>query len=188
MGLDKIRNREDKPPVIRSSLTYHDIERNAYQGFIQSRIMLMLTRNNFYEKPYPQPLELSRDQHSGGYFWREYIYWYDERTPPWRYKCYTDRPRDLWFDLNTVHITVTQGFGNDRLFLEFETYTPNFSHYEVNNDENGWVPAEDRWTWLLVPGKNSLRVRSVNTAGVDGKPSKLVVNHVVMPLNEWEIK
>ena len=184
-GLDEIRNREDKPPVIRSSLTYHDNEQNAYTGFLESRILRLIPRTNFVEKPFPRP----QGHFGGGYFWNGYVTWYDDRTPPrGQYAWYTNRPCDLWPDLNTVHITVTQGHGNDRLFLEFETYTPNFSRYEVNPDEKGWTPAEERWTWLLVPGKNSLRVRSVNTAGVAGKPSKLVVNNVVMPLNEWEIK
>lgn len=184
-GIDEINSREDKPPVIRSSLTYHDNDRNAYTGFIESRILRLIPRTNFVEKPFPRPLA----HFGGGYFWNGYVTWYDDRTPPrGQYAWYSNRPRDLWPDLNTVHITMTQGYGNDRLFLEFETYTPNFSHYEVNTDENGWTSVEDRWTWLLVPGRNSLQVRSVNTAGVGGKPSKLVVNHVVMPLNEWEIK
>ncbi|MFC1528337.1 hypothetical protein ACFL5B_00355 [Candidatus Latescibacterota bacterium] len=185
LGLDAIKKREDKPPVVRSSLTYHDHERNVYTGFMESRIMRMIPRSNFFEKPFPRPLA----HFGGGYFWQGYITWYDERTPPrGQYKWYTNRTRDMWPDLNTVHIHATQGYGNDRLFLNFETYTPNFSHFEVNADDTGWESVEDRWTWLFVPGKNKLLVRSVNKLGVGGKPSRIVVNHVVMPLNEWEIK
>ena len=87
-----------------------------------------------------------------------------------------------------MHIHATQGYGNDRLFLQFESYTPNFCHFEANTDENGWVPVEERWTWLLIPGKNTVRVRAINKSGLEGKPSKFVVNHVIMPLNEWKIE
>ena len=92
----------------------------------------------------------------------------------------------MWSDLNKVFVDATQGFGNDRLVLRFETYTPNFCHFEVNTDENGWEPVEEQWTWLLVPGKNTLRVRAANKLGAKGKPSSVTVNRVLVPLNEWE--
>jgi hypothetical protein len=185
LGLDAFKDRPDKPPVLRSSLTYHENNINAYTGFMESRILRMVTRNNFYEKPTPRPLSHS----SGGYYWQGYVSWYDDRTPPrGQYRLYTNRPRDLWPDLNTVHINTTQGYGNENLFLEFETYTPNFSHFEVNADHSGWKKTEERWTWRLIPGKNEVEVRAVSRLGVCGKPSRLVVNHVAMPLNEWDMK
>ncbi len=185
VSANAFKDRPDKPPVLRSSLTYHRHEENAYTGFMESRIMRILPRNNFYEKPTPIPLA----HFGGGYYWQGYVSWYDAKTPPrGQYRNYTDRPRDLWPDLNTVHITTTQGFGNEHLFLEFETYTPNFSHYEVNVDRSGWKQAEERWTWHLVPGRNEIEVRAVSRLGVGGKPSRLVVNYVAMPFHEWEVK
>ena len=183
---NEIKKREDKPPLVRSSLTYHLHEQRAYTGFVQGRFIRMIPRNNWYEKPYPRPLAHGNGSH---WPWNSYINWYDERTPPrLQYSWHTDRKQDMWPDLNTVHIHATQGYGNDRLFLHFETYTPNFSHFEVNTDSNGWESTEERWTWLLVPGENVLEVRSVNKLGAKGKPSSVTVNHVVMPLNEWEIE
>jgi hypothetical protein len=185
VGAATFKDRKDKPPVLRSSLTYHENERNAYTGFMESRVMRMVPRNNFYEKPFPRPLAHG----SSTWPWNGYVTWYDEKTPPMvQYSRYTDRPRDLWPDLNTVHINVTQGYGNEHLFLEFETYTPNFSHFEVNTDRAGWMKTEERWTWYLRPGRNEVEVRAVSKLGVGGKPSRLVVNHVAMPLNEWEVK
>ncbi len=185
LGLAEIREREDKPPVVRSSLTFHDHERNACTGFLESRILRLIPRTNFFEKPLPRPLA----HFGGGYFWDGYVSWYDPRTPPrGQYADHTDRPRDLWPDLNTVHITMSQGYGNDRLFLEFETCTPGFERFEVRTDGGEWTPAGDRWTWLLVPGGNRVEVRAVNSAGVGGRPSSVTVNHVVMPLNEWTIE
>jgi hypothetical protein len=185
IGNDAFKDRADKPPVMRSSLTFHDQAQNAYTGFMESRMMRMLPRNNFYEKPTPRPLAHDR----GGYLWQGYVSRYDQKTPPrgW-YREYTDRPRDLWPDLNTVHITTTQGNGNENLFLEFETYTPNFSHFEVNADHSGWKKTEERWTWRLVPGRNELEVRAVSKLGVCGKPSRLVVNSVAMPFQEWKME
>jgi hypothetical protein len=90
----------------------------------------------------------------------------------------------MWPDLNKVHVDITQGFGNDRLFLRFETYTPNFSHFEVKADDTGWKQVGERWTWLLQSGRNTLKVRAVSKLGVKGKPSSFVLNHADAPFGE----
>jgi len=173
----------DKPadrdfPVRRGSLTHHEPDfsyssRDFLSGFINAGFIRMVPRNNWYEKPLPKPLT-----HNSFTPWDGYINWYDERTPPGRhYSWFTDRPRDMWPDLNLVHVDAVSGFGNDRLFLRFETYTPNFSHFEVDADDTGWKKVGERWTWLLQSGKNTLRVRAVNKLGAKGKPSVFVVNH-----------
>ncbi len=182
LSADEIHRRPDKPRVLRSSLTYHDQAENEYVGFINARILRILPRTNFFAKVHPRPVA----HDGGGYYWDGYVSWYDARTPiRGQYARYTDRPRDLWPDLNTVHVTATQGYGSDRLFLEFETYTPNFKRLEVSVDGGQWKPVEDRWTWLLVPGKNALLVRAVNTAESAGKSARIIVNRVVVPLHEW---
>jgi hypothetical protein len=83
-----------------------------------------------------------------------------------------------------VHVDAVQGFGNDRLFLRFETYTPNFSHYEVDVDDTGWKKVGERWTWILQSGRNDIRVRAVSKLGVKGKPSGIVLNHANAPFAE----
>ncbi|MFC1509043.1 transglutaminase-like domain-containing protein, partial [Candidatus Omnitrophota bacterium] len=167
-------------PVKSGSLTHPDGARLT--GFINAAFIRMVPRNNWFEKPVPIPLihGSSSDNPLNGY-----IHWYDEQTPPKRnYSWYTDRPRDMWFDMNTVHIDAVSGFGNDRLFLRFETYTPGFSHFEVNVDDTGWHRSGERRTWLLQSGRNTLRVRAVNTYGTCGKPSYVVVNHADAPFGE----
>jgi len=79
--------------------------------------------------------------------------------------------------LNTVHIHATSGPPKDRLFLEFETYTPNFCHFEVNTNDTGWREAPANWTWFLRSGRNSLQVRAVSKMEVAGKPSTVELNH-----------
>jgi hypothetical protein len=163
---------DDPPPVRRGSLTYH--EENPLTGFINAAFMRMVPRNNWYDMPTPRPLT-----HGITWWpWDGYINWFDERTPPKRqYSWYTDRPRDMWPDLNKVHVDAVSGFGNDRLFLRFETYTPNFSHFEINVDDTGWKEVGERWTWLLQSGRNDVRVRAVNKLGAKGYPSRIELNH-----------
>ena len=177
-----IKKRADKPPVKRSSTTYHQNEMLAYNGFVHSAFMRMLPRNNFYEKPYPIPLTHG----CSSWPWNGYINWYDVRTPPKRqYSWFTDRPRDMWPALNLVHVDATSAYSNKFLYLRFETYTPNFSHFELDEQDSGWKKIQgDRWTWVLASGKNTLRVRAVNKLGARGKPSSFEINRNDVPLEE----
>ncbi|MFC1509300.1 transglutaminase-like domain-containing protein [Candidatus Omnitrophota bacterium] len=177
-----INEREDKPPVLRSSTTYHQNDTLAYKGFTHSPFMRMMPRNNYYEKPYPMPLT-----HGVLWWhWNSYINWYDERTPRKRqYTWYTDRPRDMWPDLNLVHIDATSAHNNKYLFLQFETYSPNFSHFDVDENDTGWKRIDsNRWTWVLASGKNTLRVRTVNKLGANGKPSTVELYRADVPLKD----
>ena len=180
----------DKPndrdlPVKRGSLSHHemDFHYSSYDhlsGFINAGFMRLVPRNNWYEKPTPKPLT-----HNSFTAWDGYINWYDERTPPNRhYSWHTDRPRDMWPDLNLTHVDAVSAFGNDRLFLRFETYTPNFSHFEIEQDDGEWKKTSSRFTWLLQSGKNSMRVRAVNKLGAKGKPSIMVLNHADAPFGK----
>jgi len=155
----------------RGSLSHH--YRATLGGFFNGAFFRYVPRNNFYEKKYPRPLS-----HGNSLWpWNGYINWYDERTPRRRhYTWYTDRKRDLYPDLNTVHIHATAGPPKDRLYLEFETYTPNFCHFEVNTNNTGWRNAPANWTWILRSGRNTLEVRSVSKMGVTGKLSTVELN------------
>ena len=168
-------------PFGQGSPTHHTDR--PYAGLNLAAFMRMVPRNNFYEKPYPMPLAHGMDK----WPWDGYINWYDEKTPPQRKQSwFTDRPRDMWPDLNTVHIHALSAFGNDRLFLHFETYTPNFSHFEVNADGTEWREAGEKWTWFLRSGKNTIQVRAVTKPGVKGKPSSAVVYYVDEPQREYD--
>lgn len=177
---------EGKPvPVMRGSLTSQPTstsDKGSVTGFCNAAFMRMVPRNNWYEKPYPRPLS-----HGASWWpWDGYINWYDDRTPPKRqYSWHTDRERDMWPDLNKVHVDATSSTGSDRLFLRFETYTPNFSHFEINVDDTGWKEAGERWTWLLQSGKNDLKVRAVSMLGAKGYPSHIVVNHADVPIDDY---
>ena len=171
---------EGKPVPVRSgSLTYNkDLD---LTGFESATFFRMVPRNNWYAKPFPRPL----NHGVGDWPWNGYINWFDDRTPPMpQYSWYTDRPRDLYPDLNTVHVDAISSAGTDRLYLSFETYTPNFSHFEVNADETGWKKTGDTWTWYLQSGKNTLQARAVSKLGVKGKPSRFTVHHADVPYHQ----
>jgi len=166
-----------KLPTARGSLTHHaDVRVNT----AAERPLWIRTvpRNNFYEKPYPRPLT-----HGNTFWpWDGYINWYDEMCPPMRqYSQHTDRPRDLYPDLNRVYIRANSAFGVDRIYLHFETYTPNFSHVEVDVDGTGWKRVGIKYTWYLRSGVNTLKARAVSKAGVRGKPSSVVLRYVDVP-------
>jgi hypothetical protein len=147
--------------------------RQIHDGISLAAFARMVPRNNWYEQPTPRPLS-----HGSSWWpWDGYINWYDERTPRKRqYSRYTDRPQDMWPELNRVHVHATAAAASDRLFVRFETYTPNFSHFEVDVDESGWKEVGERWVWLLQSGRNTLRVRAQNKLGVKGKPTVVVLN------------
>jgi len=170
---DKFRYQlEDYVYAKRGSLTHHG--GSTFNHYCQAAFIRMVPRTNWFEKPYPRPLAHGLSQ----WPWNGYINWYDEKTPPKRqYSWHTDRPRDMWPDLNKVHIDATSGLGNDCLYLRFETYTPNFSHFEVDENDTGWGKVGARWAWILQSGKNTLRARAVNKLGAKGKPSVIILNH-----------
>ena len=163
------------------SILINHFKRIHVSGFVNAAFLRLIPRNNFFEKPTPRPLT-----HGNSWWpWNSYVNWYDDRTPPKRqYSWHTDRPRDMWPDLNLVHVDAVSGFGNDRLFLRFETYTPNFSHYELNADDTGWKKVSNRWTWLLQSGRNTVKVRAVSKLGTKGKLSYIMLNHADAPFGK----
>ncbi len=168
-------------PLGQASPTFHAIR--PWAGVHLAHFMRMVPRNNFYEQPTPMPLAHGIDK----WPWDGYINWYDAKTPPNRkHSWFTDRPADMWPDLNLTHIHALSAYGNDRLFLNFETYTPNFSHFEVCVDGTEWRETGEKWTWFLRSGKNKLRVRSVSKAGVKGRESTAVIHYVDVPLQDYQ--
>jgi len=168
-------------PLGQGSPTFHAIR--PWAGVNLAQFMRMVPRNNFYDQPLPMPLAHGIDK----WPWDGYINWYDEKTPPNRkHSWFTDRARDMWPDLNLVHIHALSSYGNDRLFLHFETYTPNFSHIEVSVDDTEWRKTGEKWTWFLRSGKNTIRARAVSKSGVKGKPSSVVLHYVDVPLKEYK--
>jgi len=167
----------------RGSLTHHEAENGAMSSANKPLSLRTLPRNNYYEKPYSMPLT-----HGNTWWpWDGYINWYDSMTPPMRhYSHFTNRERDMYPDLNTVNIHATTTYARDMIYLDFETYTPNFSHFEVNFNEEGWKESGQKCTWFLVSGENTLRVHSVSKSDVKGHQSSVLVRYVDLPQVEFK--
>lgn len=148
--------------------------RKMHNGLDLMAFARMMPRTNYYDKSAPRPLS-----HGMSWWpWDGYVNWYDDRTPPKRqYSKHTDRPQDMWPELNKVRVHATSGGGKGQLYLRFESYTPNFSHYAVKIDDGDWNPVEEQWVWSLHPGRNTLEARAVNKQGVGGKPTLIELNH-----------
>jgi len=184
MKLDNLKEYDpEKLPTNRGSLTHHEAKNGAYSSANRPLFFRTLPRNNYYEKPYPMPLT-----HGNTWWpWDGYLNWYDDMTPPMRqYSNFTNRERDMYPDLNTVHIHATTAYARDMIFLNFESYTPNMDRFEVNFNEEGWKESGKKCTWFLVSGENTLRVRAVSKLGVKGHESKAVVRYVDLPQVEFK--
>lgn len=144
-----------------------------FLGLANAAFMRMMPRNNWMEKHNPSPL----GHGLYGWFWNGYINWYDDRTPRMRqFGNFTDREADYFPTLNRVKIYAVTGPENDRLFLRFTTFTPNFDTYLVEIDEGEWIPTSEYFPWVLHSGLNRLRVRVRNMSGTLGKPSLIKLN------------
>lgn len=60
------------------------------------------------------------------------------------------------------------------LMVGVKTNTPNFANYRYRINEGKWVDGEPG-IWKLKKGKNTLEVKVVNSFGVEGVPSRVVI-------------
>ena len=91
-----------------------------------------------------------------------------------------DNPEDPatepYFPLNQAAVTLTPGKGMT-LDVKLDTFTPNFATYRWRIDQGSWqYAANGPVRWHLHRGSNGLEVISVNKFGVEGPPSRVVLN------------
>lgn len=136
--------------------------------------MRFIPRNNFLSKPFPRPLT----QGAIAWPWNGYVNWYDEATPrKLEYALQTDREVDFYPTLNRVEYTATYHNGNDgEVEINMFTVTPNFESFEINENGTGWRKSSGKFNWKLSPDAlNTLKMRSVNSAGVTGQLSSIEI-------------
>lgn len=88
----------------------------------------------------------------------------------------TADPADLYWPLNQVSLGLEFTTRPERIRLEFDTLTPNFSHFLLtigNNTARRWRTTS--FEWLLHEGENRLEITAVNAFGVRGRASVLAV-------------
>ncbi|MFC1573918.1 transglutaminase-like domain-containing protein [Candidatus Latescibacterota bacterium] len=144
-------------------------------GFQNTGYIRFLPRSNFFSQPLPMPLNHGRQVHWG---WTGYYCWFDGQTPKSQeHELFTNRESDLYWNLNSVDFSAEME-SSDRIQLTMTTRSPNFSHYEV--DDNGDVTSikSDSYQWNLVPGFNRISLRVIDTMGNTGGKSYLELNYL----------
>lgn len=113
------------------------------------------------------------------------LFWRDEREKKaWRIYPVTSDKNDMYWTLDQAEIRVQPARCNKgKLMLAFTTVTPNFSHFVVQVNSVKVEVASSFYLWQLQGGENKLTVYPVNSFGVHGIPSKVVVRYMHEPRN-----
>ena len=128
-----------------------------------------IPRNNFYEKPYPQPKTQGAD-----WDWSDYWCWEDAVTPKrWQYRNFTGRRSDVNWTINQVRFDATLTDRPGAISMQMGTVTPFFDAFLVNVDGQGWRESARSFAWHLHAGRNRVEMRIRNTSGVEGPASFL---------------
>lgn len=102
---------------------------------------------------------ITKDHHCNG------TTWHKRKNPK-------NPATEPYFPINQATLTLTEQSGH--LVATLSTLTPNFSHFEVNR-ENEWFKTKETLQLLLKPGVNKFKFRSTNLFGSVGPDSVLTV-------------
>ncbi len=88
-----------------------------------------------------------------------------------------DNIEDLYWSVGVVEATIT-GVKRGQIILGLETWLPDFGRFEVSFDGGDWETVEnpDTLVWSLGMGMNGISLRALNTAGVAGPATTIVLN------------
>jgi hypothetical protein len=129
-------------------------------------------RNNHLSRPWPAEIEHGHEQ----YRWDGYL-WYTESVDDPKFPEYSllsNRVADFYYPLNRVAVDLQQ-HDADTLTVNLDTQTPNLARYEASIDDGAWQRVESGFQWKLHDSANRLRVRAVNTFGVNGSETNVAV-------------
>lgn len=90
----------------------------------------------------------------------------------------TSLKNDLYWTLNETRINIVndmeRGDGFIKLRLILDTFTPNFSHFNISiNGKPFLLKEESELDWVVVKGENILVVQAVNSFGKYGRPASI---------------
>lgn len=132
-------------------------------------------RNNHLT--HAEPAELrhgNRQYHYNGYLW-----WSDHIDPTYpEYSLQTTRPADFYWSVNQTRIYLQAADRDGALCVLFEHTMPNFSHFEVQIDDDPWQEVREvEMDWPLAEGPNCLAVRAVNVFAKEGRTSSAQITY-----------
>ncbi|MFC1541304.1 transglutaminase domain-containing protein [Candidatus Latescibacterota bacterium] len=116
----------------------------------------------------------------GGEWWGPQLHWTDEKTLPQITSANSGERDDFEWPLNEVKMDLKKISvpGDDVvLAVSFSTFTPNFSHYELEVNGEQISIDGDVYIMRLREGINSLRISSVNVLGRKGFPSEFEIEY-----------
>jgi hypothetical protein len=91
----------------------------------------------------------------------------------WHKRIHPEDPfKDSYFPLNQADLKFTPTA--EGLKVDVKTNTPNFANYRYRMNGGKWMTGEPG-IWKLKKGINSLEVRPLNTFGIEGVSSKVVL-------------
>ncbi len=92
----------------------------------------------------------------------------------WHKRINPENPAvDSYFPLNQADLKFTEV--PEGLKVDVRTNTPNFAKFRYRINEGKWMDGEPG-VWKLKRGRNSLEVKPVNTFGVEGITSRVVLD------------
>ncbi|MDE2889131.1 MAG: hypothetical protein OXR72_13050 [Gemmatimonadota bacterium] len=162
----------DLPIAIREGSHEFSTKQGAHFLFRSFCHFRMIPRSNVFSHPRPLPVS----QGTEVWAWDGYLNWADDRVPPLRhFTRHTNRRSDFYPSMNRTRYTAVGNENGTMLRVNLETQTPCFSGYLSSLDFDEWKPCQERFDWQLHDGLNTMRVRSINSAGVKGPVSSLAV-------------
>ncbi|MCY3767456.1 MAG: hypothetical protein OXH06_18730 [Gemmatimonadetes bacterium] len=162
----------DLPIAIREGSHEFSTREGAHFLFRSFCHFRMIPRSNVFSQPRPLPVS----QGTEVWAWDGYLNWADEKVPPLpHFTRHTNRRSDFYPSMNRTRYTAVANEDGTALKVSLETQTPGFSGYLSSQDRDEWKPCHEAFDWQLHDGVNTMRVRSVNSAGVKGPVSSLAV-------------
>lgn len=170
VGKERRRYRKADLPVVRNTFPgFGDLSVDASALNVYAFIGYIPNTNLMDGGPDYARMFITHDELCAGTKWHK-------RTVP------ADPARDPYFPINQSALTLKPE--GAALRVGVKTMTPNFDTFLNSMDGGAWEPVGDSFTWTPHAGANTLRVKAVNTFGVDGPISTVELS--VTPSGEGD--
>jgi len=143
------------------------VEKDFYLSLYRDLAVRM--RNDWFTNRYPRWHPLSTSVMNA-------VEWSDSLSRDnVMFKHSTSRADDLYWPLNQVRLSLYTLKDNSFLVV-MRTFTPDFSNFLIELGSQPPVYSQSvSFVWSLHNGENSVQVQSVNSRGVTGSPSRIVI-------------
>ena len=131
-------------------------------------------RNNFMESWLPGELQHGFQSYSyDGYLW-----WKKTLIPEYEeYTMHTSHYRDLYWTVNQIEAFLYDTGKDGEVMVMLDTVTPNLKAIMLSIDGGEWTETPAQFRWPLKKGRNTIRVKPVNSWDLDGITSEITVTY-----------